>query len=50
MTITNAVVCLVGMILAAYLITIIFRPNMGVRAGGRLGKSSFFIETKDKEE
>jgi hypothetical protein len=36
-----------GMLVAAYLLTLILRPKRGARVGGTLGKSSFFIETKD---
>jgi hypothetical protein len=50
MTITSAIVCLVGMVLAAYLLTLVLRPNMGARVGGQIGKGSFFIETKEREK
>jgi len=50
MTITSGILCLVGMVLVAYLLTLVLRPKMGARVGWQIGKGSFFIETKDREK
>ena len=50
---SNTVVIAVGalscvaILLAAYIATLLLRPQSGARLGASIGKSSFMIETKD---
>jgi hypothetical protein len=45
---TTIIVCLVAMMLIAAVVTVALLLKGNVRAGGKIGPGSFFIETTEK--
>jgi hypothetical protein len=49
MAVTTAIVCLVAILCVSGVLLYALRRKGEVRAGGKLGQGSFFIEAKDRD-